>query len=167
MGWYKQLMTLYPTIGGNLEHGESAIMETWAEFHRVKLKGVSIWTTEGRLLLTDRRLLFAPLDFVKILSPVSSLVSLLGVPGVPILAIAKVAQYGNEAKSLPQITDVRPSGEALITRLPRLSVTLATGNEYQFGVQSLDVSLPLAKANTKTRDALVEAIRRHIDRDSS
>jgi hypothetical protein len=166
MGWYKQLMTL-STTGGDLEHGESVIMETWAEFHRMKFKGVYIWSTEGRLLLTDRRLLFAPLDFVKVLSPVSSLVSLLGVPGAPILAIAGVAQYGNKAKSLPQITDVRPSGEGLITRLPKLSVTLATGDEYQFGVRALDVPLALAKANTKTRDALVEAIRRQIDRDSS
>src|SRR4051812_12120190 len=102
---------MYPTKGGDLEAGESVVMEAWATFRQVKLRGIPVFEPEGRLLLTNRRLVFAPVQAFKMFAPMAGF---LGPTGALITAGLGAVDHLIEAKSLPQITRVWPSGEGSI-----------------------------------------------------
>jgi len=155
---------MYPTKGGDLEAGESVIIDAWATFFRMKLMGIPVIESEGLFLLTNRRVVFAPMQVAKMFAPMAGFC---GPPGALITAAFGAVDHLTQAKSLSQITRIWPSGESSILKGvgPRLSIAVGSGDEYEFAIASLDKGFS-PKANTKTRDELVNAIQQRMVHDS-
>ena len=141
-----------------LEAGENEQARTVA----CTVKGSGLPWVGGDLVLTDRRLLFTPLN-VKDVAPLLSYgLKAAGVPSVAVALVGRVqSQIRPGATELAEVTSVTSGRSAGLLHPPTLLVNRADGESIEFGVLASRTTPNFSGANERARDdflAQLEAV---------
>lgn len=118
--------------------------------------GLSV--TGGDLVVTDRRVLFTPLNVTDVAQVLSWGLKRAGVPALVAQAPIKVGELVGQPADAGLLTTAQAGRPAALLRLPEIILTDAEGRTQTFGVGASRTSPNMSPANTVARDELVSLI---------
>jgi hypothetical protein len=142
-----------------LEPGEHEVTRVVA----CTVKGAGRAWVGGDLVLTDRRLLFTPLNVQDVAALLTYGLKKAGAPAQAGLVVGwMAAQAKQQAVSASLIGAVEPTRSAGLLNPPTMTVHLNDGSSLEFGVLHSRRSINTSHDNVLTRDSFIDAVRGQI-----
>ena len=148
---------------GNFQFTEPSLTET-EQVLGIFFGGNPLWG--GKLLVTDHRLIFAPIDVGLVETVVRYVADKANVPGAD-LGGKIIDQVKGSAKKeiwIRHVTSVEPNGDGGLFKAPGVRIVTATGERVDFGIVKTTTTMNRDPANRVVRDQLIALIRTQMSR---
>jgi hypothetical protein len=116
----------------------------------------------GDIVVTDQRLLFAPLDVTQVSSLLTAGLKRAGAPGASTTLVGWIADRVEGSATAVRVAAIRPGANASLMRPPSVVVTTSDGRTVELAVLASRTTANVSVANTAARDRLVSVVSTHL-----